>query len=417
MAKHHEVWVLTSAANRAAIDSELDRSPCSDLHVVYCDLPSWIGRRTQEQHMRWSVYYYPWQVLAYFVAKRLHLRVGFHLIHHVTLMKFWMPTFLCLLHVPLIWGPVGGGESAPPSYYRGLGVRGRLYEAARDGIRAAGARDPFVRLSARRSVLAYGATEETSARLLALGAPRVRTLPGICLPRGEIDELGSRPSAAEGPLRVISIARLLHWKGFQYGLAGFAAAGLPDAEYWIVGDGPERASLERLAARLGIARQVRFLGRLGRDETMGALGECHALVHPSLHDSGGSVCLEAMAAGRPVIYLDTGGPAALVGEDAGIRIAASGPADSVRGLAAAIRLLGTQPELRVRMGAAGRRHMATFDWDSRAEYFTQVYEEVLAQRPAEARAGITDRPRITDRPGDDRQAGRAASSRTGVADS
>ncbi|MGY1840826.1 MULTISPECIES: glycosyltransferase family 4 protein [unclassified Modestobacter] len=369
--------MLTSTANRPEIERELSRIPRADLNFVYCDLPSWMSRRTQGRHMRWSLYYYPWQVLAYVVAKRLHRRVDFHLVHHITLMKFWMPTFLFLLPVPLIWGPVGGGESAPRSHYPSLGIRGRLYEAARDGIRALGARDPFVRLSARRSVLAYGTTEETSTRLRALGARTVRTLPGVCLPQEEIEALGSRPFGSDGPLRLISIAQLLHWKGFQYGLAGFAAAGLPDAEYWIVGDGPERASLERLAERLGVAQQVRFLGALGRVETMDALTECHALVHPSLHDSGGSVCLEAMAAGRPVLCLDTGGPAALVGEDAGIRITPSSPADTVRGLAEAIRMLDSAPQLRVRMGEAGKRRMAQFDWDSRAEEFVQIYEEVL----------------------------------------
>ena len=49
------------------------------------------------------------------------------------------------------------------------------------------------------------------------------------------------------------------------------------------------------------------------------------LIHPSLHDSGGWVCLEAMAAGRPVICLDLGGPGLQVTEKTGIKVKASTP--------------------------------------------------------------------------------------------
>ena len=98
----------------------------------------------------------------------------------------------------------------------------------------------------------------------------------------------------------------MHWKGFHLGLRAFACANLPDAEYWILGDGAELNQLQILADNLGIAQRVKFWGKLSREETLNKLRDCHVLVHPSLHDSGGWVCLEAMAAGRPVICLDLG---------------------------------------------------------------------------------------------------------------
>ena len=71
-----------------------------------------------------------------------------------------------------------------------------------------------------------------------------------------------------------------------------------------MGDGRERKRLQVLAEQLGVADKVHFWGFLSRSETLQKLSEYHILVHPSLHDSGGNVCLEAMAVGRPIICLN-----------------------------------------------------------------------------------------------------------------
>jgi len=69
-------------------------------------------------------------------------------------------------------------------------------------------------------------------------------------------------------------------------------------------------------------------------------------MHPSLHDSGGWVTLEAMAAGRPVICLDLGGPALQVSEATGIKIPAISPPQVVADLASALKQLAGDPSRR-----------------------------------------------------------------------
>jgi glycosyltransferase involved in cell wall biosynthesis len=161
-------------------------------------------------------------------------------------------------------------------------------------------------------------------------------------------------------------------------LRAFAAAGLPDAEFWILGDGPERGPLEDLAAELGIAHQVKFWGSLDRQAALAKLGECHVLVHPSLHDSGGWVCLEAMAAGRPVVCLDLGGPAVQVNAECGFVIAADTPEQAIHDLAAAMRELAGDREMCRRMGQAGQRHVKDdFNWADRAEAAVREYRKVV----------------------------------------
>jgi glycosyltransferase involved in cell wall biosynthesis len=382
MAKYHDVWVLTRAENRAKIEAERGRNPLPNLNFVYFDLPSWARWWARRQTIEWHLYYYLWQACIYFVARRHHRRVGYELVHHVTFVKYWIPSFLVLIPAPLIWGPVGGGETAPRAFWLDFGPRGGFQEALRDLGRRLGEHDPFVRIATRQSASAWATTEETAVRMRRLGAKDVRLFSAVGLPEVEIEQLGRYAKVNKPPTRFISIGRLLHWKGFHLGLRGFAIANLPGTEYWIVGDGPERGRLEALATELGIQTQVRFFGALSRENALKILGEeCHILVHPSLHDSGGYVCLEAMAAGRPVICLDLGGPAQQISEETGIKVPAMNPEQTTRDLASAMRRLAQDPELRARMADAGIRSVRqSCSWERKGRFWARLYEEVSDRR-------------------------------------
>jgi len=375
LAKHHEVWVLTWTNHRLGIEAEIARNPIANLHFVYHDLPRdrlwWGGARVQ-------IHYYLWQIGAYLIACRLHHKVSFDLAHHVTYVKYWSPSFISLLPIPFIWGPVGGGESAPKAFWQDFDFSGKFYEVSRDLARWLGECDPFVHLTARRSILAHATTEDTAKRLRKIGARNVQVFSQLSLLKEEITYLEQHAILDSSLVRFISIGRLLHWKGFHLGLRAFAQMDLPDdAEYWILGDGPERKRLQVLAKELGIAHQVKFWSRLPRDETFQKLGACLALVHPSLHDSGGLVCLEAMAAGLPVICLDLGGPGLQVTAETGFKITAHTPKQAVGDIAKAMTCLAKEPKLRARMGEAGQRRVSeVFDWKVKGLFLSQMYEEV-----------------------------------------
>ncbi|GAA6615448.1 glycosyltransferase family 4 protein [Scytonema sp. NUACC26] len=379
LARQHEVWVITRNDNRFAIETELTKNPVPNLHFVFYDLPTW-ARLWKRGQRGVYLHYYLWQIGIYSIAKELHCEVGFDIVHHVTYVKHWGPSFLSLLGVPFVWGPVGGGESAPKTFWHDFNARGKVYEILRDVARWLGEKDIFVHLTARRSTVAFAATQETGERLFALGCKRVEICGVAGIPKSDFDSLAALPPAGQKPFRLISIGRLLHWKGFYLGLRAFAKLNLPDAEYWIIGDGPDRSDLETLAKELGISNQVRFWGAQPREKTLSLLGECHALVHPSLHDSGGWVCLEAMAAGRPVICLELGGPATQVTEETGFKVPAPEPEQAVQNLAGAMAHLASNPDLQVNLGQAGQRRVKqVYDWGVKGQYFTQLYEEILSR--------------------------------------
>jgi glycosyltransferase involved in cell wall biosynthesis len=378
MAQRHDVWVITRSNNRHAIELELAQRPVSNLHFHYFDLPHW-ARWWKRRQRGVQLYYYFWQVGAYLVARRLCHSVRFDIVQHVTFVKYWAPSFMALLPMPFIWGPVGGGESAPRAFLRDFGWRGRMYELIRAVARALGEYDPFVRLSARRSALALATTEQTAERLRTLGASDVRVFSESGISDMELEELSQYRKTEVQPVRFISIGRLLHWKGFHLGIRAFARLDGLGAEYWILGDGPERRRLEALAEELGIADRVRFWGNVPRLEAFRRLGQCTALIHPSLHDSGGMVCLEAMASGRPVVCLDLGGPSMQVTEQSGFKVPALDPDQAIRDIAAAMSSLARDPDRRARMGIAARSRVNEhFIWSSKRARLDAYYGDVVS---------------------------------------
>jgi glycosyltransferase involved in cell wall biosynthesis len=376
IARFHEVWVITRANNQEPIEKALASSPLPNVHRVYFDLPRW-ARIWKKERRGIHLYYFLWQLGAYFRARKLHRQVGFDLAHHVTLANYWMPSFLSLLPVPFVWGPVGGGESTPRIFWRSLSLRGKVYETMRDLARRLSELNPLLRLAARRAAIGLASSHEAAKRVRALGCRNVSVLSPVALTGDEILRLGGFPLCHNGPFRPISVGTLLHLKGFDLGLRAFARfqERYPAAEYWIIGDGPERRRLERLARGLRIADKVIFAGGLPRQKALERLAECDVLLHPALHESGSWVCLEAMGAGRPVVCLDLGGPAFQVTDGTGIKVPATSPQQAVSDLADAMLRLAHDPALRSRLGQAGRRRVAAqFDWDQKGILMAEVYE-------------------------------------------
>lgn len=378
VAQHHNTWVLTRAEYRPAIEAALAAQPVPNLHFVYHDLPLFPAQMDYEKQKKWAeLHYYLWQLSAAPVIRSLHRHIGFDVAQHVTFVRYWMPSALGLTDVPFIFGPVGGGETAPAAFYEELDGASRRFEHLRDRIRGWGEKDPFVRRTLRRADLVLTTTPQSAERARVLGAKDVRLHPESGLPEEELRLLATVPPPPSAPVRFISVGRLLHWKGFHLGLRAFAMAGLPDAEYLVVGDGPYREELETLTSSLGLHDRVRFYGRQSRDETLRLIGESHVLVHPSLHDSGGWVCLEAMASRRPVLCLDLGGPGQQVTSQTGFAVRALNPAQAVADLAEKMRLLASDDALRAQLGAAGpARVRAHYTWSAKMDTLLKLYEEV-----------------------------------------
>lgn len=155
-----------------------------------------------------------------------------------------------------------------------------------------------------------------------------------------------------GPV-VLSVTRLHPEKHVERLLnaASGVLAERSDATFLIVGDGKERASLEKLSVKLGLERSVIFAGGIDRDELPDVYGVADVFVALSDRTNAGNPTDEAMMSGLPVVALDTGGTADIVrdGEN-GVLL----PVDELPRLAGILLELLADDDGRRKLGEAAR---------------------------------------------------------------
>jgi glycosyltransferase involved in cell wall biosynthesis len=138
----------------------------------------------------------------------------------------------------------------------------------------------------------------------------------------------------------------------------------------VVGDGPERSSLEELAEQLGVADRVSFLGF--HSDPFCHLDVAAVFVLPSRFEGMPNALLEAMSLGLAVIVTDASpGPLEVVEHGVSGLVV---PSDNPAALAAALFQLAGDPDLRCRLGAAAKERIVAMDWPQ----LEAVWRSVLA---------------------------------------
>jgi glycosyltransferase involved in cell wall biosynthesis len=294
---------------------------------------------------------------------------------------------------------VVGAQSASKAFRKTFARFPRIQEAARSCVRLLARFDPLMRWTARRTTLAVASSEEAKAHLLRLGCKEAVLLPSVGMSDEEIDRLKPAQVSERTTVRFLSLGRLLAFKAVSLALEAFAEtrSRFPQTELWIIGDGPERGRLMQLAQELSVQYAVEFKGWLPRRELTQHLASCDALVYLCLRGANSMACLEAMAAGLPVICLDLGGPALQVNDKSGVKVKAESPEQVMNDLAGAMRLLAGNSGLRQRMGEAARERVRDeFRWEARAEAMCEIYAQVLAERSERGIAALAWRqPGVT----------------------
>jgi glycosyltransferase involved in cell wall biosynthesis len=361
----HEVWVVTRRNNRPAIEAHLAAASAEFPRFEYLDLPRplmWAKRRFG--HLGLLGYYYLWQIALVFVARRLHRRVGFDVAHHVTFVNDTLPSGLAPLGVPFVWGPVGGSSHKIPRNVKlDLPRYARRHERIRGALQfLLGRVDPFVAFTRRRAALILVYTREALAGLPHHARGRARAVVHIAVPEYALQGGQRPPNTAAPRLRILTGGRLVHWKGYDLLLEGFArfvrANPEADARITITGEGRYRPRLEDQVRREGLGDRVEFAGFLpSRHDFFALMDDSNLVALPTLRDGPPVALLEAMAHAVPVLCLDLGATAELVPDGAGIKIPPDSREAIVAGIADACSWVATHPSKAAAMGAAARRHV------------------------------------------------------------
>jgi teichuronic acid biosynthesis glycosyltransferase TuaC len=234
----------------------------------------------------------------------------------------------------------------------------------------------LIRFAARKAAGIVAVSQALKEALVTLGVPERR----VCVLRNgvdlemfkPVDRTAARARLGIGSPTLLSVGHLIERKGHDLVIG--ALPSLSQFALLIVGEGPERAALERRATELGVAARVRFLGHIAHDQLAPVYSAADALVLASSREGWPNVLLEAMACGTPVVASNIwGNPEVVARPEAGELMAER----TASGVAAAVqRLFRSLPDR-----GATRRYAEGFSWDQTTAGQIRLFSEVLAKSP------------------------------------
>jgi glycosyltransferase involved in cell wall biosynthesis len=272
---------------------------------VVIEEPRW-GRFAKWHRIGRFIVYQAWLRKAAVYARGLLQRNTFDLSWHASFAVYWLPSPAVDLGIPSVWGPVGGAVTTPIRLWRYLGPRGILGEIL-DAVSVwAMARRSATRKTWKRATMSLLNSEETLRRL----PPEIQKNSRV-LNQALFADVVPGPARPRRPY-VLFPSVLEPRKGPRLAIAALAASD-SDVRMTIVHEGPEEPALRRMAARLGVADRVEFMGRVPRSQMFEMLAEAGAALFTGLREDGGMALCEAMLHGTPTIVLAHGG-ARVIGE-------------------------------------------------------------------------------------------------------
>lgn len=235
--------------------------------------------------------------------------------------------------------------------------------------------------AADRVVVTDEALREVVAGALAVESGRLRVIPNAVDPEACVaaaDPVAARRLLGEGDepaLLFVSVGRIAANKGFD-SLAralGRVSDRLPAGWRWVlVGDGPERSTVERAAAEAGIGGSVLLAGRVEEPVKQGLLAIADVFVHPTRYEGSSIVTLEAMSHGLAVVATRAGGlPDKVLDGETGLLV---DPDDESALAAALVSVVSADREA---WGRAGRRLLERrFAWGAIVPRHVELYREL-----------------------------------------
>jgi glycosyltransferase involved in cell wall biosynthesis len=281
------------------------------------------------------------------------------------------------LPVPVIWGPIGGGQALPLAFRRYF--KGHLKgEVLRHVTQSLLPLAPSMRRMARAAAVVLATNQETRHLLERGGARRVELFLDNGLPPGYADHATAQ-RIPTGVMKLLWAGRCEPRKALPVGLEAIAKVTQP-VKLLVAGDGPAKETWQRRATELGVNDRVEFLGRVPWETMNRLFDEADAFLFTSLRDSFGSVVLEAMGHGLPIVTLNHQGVRDFVPANGGVKVSVDHPEKTTRELAQAIDALAQDPQRRMAMGQASLDFARTETWDRRAARLVSLYEEVCRAR-------------------------------------
>jgi glycosyltransferase involved in cell wall biosynthesis len=373
------IYVVTKYNNQELIKKE--EYP-KNIKFFYYDPPKWLtfwkkgGRGVR-------TYYYIWMLTAALFMKKQNIK--FDIVHHVTFVNDWLPSFYHLLKTKenkFIWGPIGSHDAIEAKF---LDENKRKFiEKIRMFLQFFyRTLDPSFRICKAKADCIVGITQNVKSKLNLNINEMFIAEPAIAMNESSVMKI-KKVDNDNDDFTILSVGRLLYIKNFTLTILSFSyfLKNNPDiinAKLKIIGEGSDKKSLENFTQELGIQEKVEFVGQIPRSEVQKSFYNANLFLFPTL-ESAGFVTLEAMSNYLPVVAMKYGGPQEFVKHNVEEQLVSYDKSydDIAKSLAKKIENFYFNKELCEKVGKQNHKDILdNFTWEAKAQKMKKLYLELL----------------------------------------
>lgn len=371
--KTNKVYVITKEEQREPVEKYLQSHPLENIKFYYVDIPNFYKKIFKG--FMYSGRLNVWNRRVLPLAKKICANQKIDVVHQITPIEFRaIGDYGKIANIKFVCGPLGGGESLPnglKDYAKGH----EIIEVVRSGI------NRWYRFKLRitgklnRCDYIMFANRETRDFLGLDG--NVPLVTEIAADEISIEER-TVPKDINKELVFLFAGRMVYRKGLE--LLFDAIMEIPDEWKYIVkivGTGPELSHLKhRCELNSLLSAHVQFMGAVEYSEMQREYEMSDVLIMPSIRETTGTVLIEAMSQGMPIITINKFGGAILVDENTGWLYSGENQKSYIAGLKNAMVACIVNPKEVERRGQNARKKVKDYTWKRKCDQYEKIYKRL-----------------------------------------
>lgn len=374
LAQNNKVHVITRANNQEVNEKHIPNEVSNNLTFHYYDTPNFI-KKLKKRDKGLYFYNFCWQTGIVKIAKRIAKKEHVDYVMHLTFGSVWMPSFLYHLKEPFIWGPIGGGECVPRSFFSVLPWKQKIVQYFRYFLNASVIINPFVIIPACRAKLILARTPNTQHIFPSFLSNKTKILLETAMDDSIF--LREKKEYDTDVVNIIISARLISIKNILTAVRSLKY--IKTDKKWnltIIGSGPDLNLINNEIEKQQL-RNIEIIPYMPREKALDKIEQSDIFLFPSLKEGGTWALMEAMAIGLPVVCVNWAGMAVETDANSAIQLEVTNPQQMSKEMGNALTRLIENPSLREKYGKNARQRIKdVFSWSAKVKCFEGFLDEI-----------------------------------------
>ena len=377
--KENNVFVVTFEKNRKNIEKYLSENNLKNISFYYVDIPK-IYKKIFKGFL-FSGRLNVWHKKAFKLVEKICKEENIDIIHQITPVEFRsIGNYGKIKNVKFVCGPIAGGQSVPKelkSYIK----KHFAVEIVRKLVNEWYKLKYKVNKRLKSCDFLIFANRETKDYLCDTKSKLTgcEIITDVAIDDNFITETTKK--SVNKKRHFLVAGRLVYLKGHDLLFDALKRIQKEfDYECRIVGDGPQLEHLKEKCLEYSLNDKVIFVGSVPYQEMENEYKKAEVLIMPSFREATGSVLLEAISKGLPVITINKYGGATILNDDSGWLYDGNSKEEYIENLKNAIVSCITQPDEVIKKGENARRISQNYIWENKIELYRSVYEKVLKEK-------------------------------------